>query len=110
MAGGHEQAFSVSYSPDGTVLASSGYFGDSIKLWRPSDGAMIRTFSTNNANSFIFGPMTPVTFFPDGRTIIALGEQFEHGPIEADLGRIIGFHSPAGQLLATFDAACQTRR
>jgi hypothetical protein len=42
-------------------------------------------------------------------TIIALGEQFEHGPIEADLGRIIGFHSPAGQLLATFDVACQTR-
>jgi hypothetical protein len=41
-------------------------------------------------------------------TIIALGEQFEHGPIEADLGRIMGFHSPAGQLLATFDAACQT--
>ncbi|MBQ1051834.1 hypothetical protein KBX50_25650 [Micromonospora sp. C51] len=41
-------------------------------------------------------------------TIIALGEQFEHGPIEADLGRIIGFHSPTGKLLATFDAACQT--
>jgi hypothetical protein len=41
-------------------------------------------------------------------TIIALGEQFERGPIEADLGRIIGFHSPAGQLLTTFDAACQT--
>jgi hypothetical protein len=41
-------------------------------------------------------------------TIIALGEQFERGPIEADLGRIIGFHSPAGQLLATFEVACQT--
>lgn len=41
-------------------------------------------------------------------TIIALGEQFERGPIEADLGRIIGFQSPPGQLLATFDAACQT--
>ncbi|GAA1563690.1 hypothetical protein GCM10009827_101620 [Dactylosporangium maewongense] len=40
-------------------------------------------------------------------TIIALGEHFEHGPIEADLGRIIGFHSPAGHLLTTFDAACQ---
>lgn len=40
-------------------------------------------------------------------TIIALGEQFEHGPIETDLGRIIGFASPAGSLLATFAAACQ---
>lgn len=41
-------------------------------------------------------------------TLIALGEQFERGPIEADLGRIIGFNNPADQLLATFDAACQT--
>ena len=45
LAGGHEQAFSVSYSPDGTVLASSGYFGDSIKLWRTSDGSMVRTLN-----------------------------------------------------------------
>ncbi|GIF99000.1 NACHT domain-containing protein [Catellatospora citrea] len=41
-------------------------------------------------------------------TIIALGEKFERGPIESDLGRIIGFNSPAGQLLAAFDVACQT--
>jgi hypothetical protein len=54
------------------MLASSGYFGDSIKLWRASDGAMLRTLSPTNANLFIFGPMTPVTFFPDGRTIIAI--------------------------------------
>ncbi|MGI5185513.1 NACHT domain-containing protein [Dactylosporangium sp. CA-152071] len=40
-------------------------------------------------------------------TIIALGEQFEQGPIESDLARIIGFSGPPEQLLATFDAACQ---
>ncbi|WP_344174295.1 ATP-binding protein [Pilimelia columellifera] len=40
-------------------------------------------------------------------TIIVLGEQFETGPIEADLGRIIGFRNPEGALLATFEAACQ---
>src|SRR4026209_1560425 len=74
MAGGHEQVVSVAYSPDGTVLASGGHFGDNIKLWRTSDGGMVRTLSNTNATSFIFGPMTPVTFFPDGRTIIALGE------------------------------------
>jgi hypothetical protein len=33
-------------------------------------------------------------------TILALGKHFEHGPIEADLGRIIGFHGLAGRLLA----------
>lgn len=41
-------------------------------------------------------------------TLIVLGEHFEHGPVEADLARIIGFDSPAGQLLAAFDVACQT--
>ncbi|MEV0406639.1 hypothetical protein [Actinoallomurus sp. NPDC050550] len=41
-------------------------------------------------------------------TLIALGEQFEKGPIDAELSRIIGFNGPPGQLLATFDAACQT--
>src|SRR6266571_1730146 len=75
LAGGHlSPVSSVSYSPDGTVLASGGYFGDSIKLWRASDGGMLRTLSPTNGNLFIFGPMTPVTFFQDGRTIIALGE------------------------------------
>ena len=74
MAGGHEQIVSVSYSPDGTILGSGGHFGDSIKLWRTSDGSMVRTLNNTNGNAFIFGPMGPVTFFPDGRTIIALGE------------------------------------
>ncbi len=73
-AGGHPQVISVAYSPDGKVLASSGHFDDSVKLWRVSDGRMIRTLRTNNSNLFIFGPMVPLVFFPDGQTIIALGE------------------------------------
>lgn len=76
LAGGHLSPISsVAYSPDGTVVAASGYFGDTMKLWRASDGMMIRTFgNTSGANQFIFGPMLPITFTPDGRTIIALGE------------------------------------
>lgn len=65
---------SVAYSPDGTLVASSGYFGDTLKLWRATDGSMVRTMSNTNATSFIFGPMFPITFLPDGRTIIAFGE------------------------------------
>ncbi|TYB47799.1 NACHT domain-containing protein [Actinomadura chibensis] len=40
-------------------------------------------------------------------TLIALGEQFERGPVDVELCRLIRFHSPADQLLATFDVACQ---
>ena len=93
LAGGHLSPIaSAAYSPDGTMLASSGYFGDTLKLWRASDGTMVRTFSNNNgANQFIFGPMIPVTFLPDGRTIIALGE-----------GSVIGVWNVAnGKLLRT---------
>ena len=39
-------------------------FRDTIKLWRASDGTMIRTFGNISAGQFIFGPMEPITFFP----------------------------------------------
>src|SRR5438093_12867031 len=92
LAGGHlSPVASVSYSPDGTMLASSGYFGDTLKLWRASDGVMVRTFRNTNGNQFIFCPLQPITFLPDGHTIIALGE-----------GSVIGVWNVAnGQLLRT---------
>lgn len=40
-------------------------------------------------------------------TLIALGEHFQAGSIEAELGRIVGFNGPASQLLATFSVACE---
>ena len=73
-AGGHPRVVSVAYSPDGKILASSGDFGDSAKLWRVSDGRLVRTLRTNNSNLFVFGPMVPLIFLPDGQTILALGE------------------------------------
>ncbi len=74
-AGGHPQVISVAYSPDGKILASSGHFDDSVKLWDAASGRMVRTLRTNGTGSlFIFGPMVPLVFFPDGKTILALGE------------------------------------
>jgi len=96
LAGGHlSPVSSVSYSPDGTTLAASGYFGDMLKLWRASDGSMVRTFGNiNGANQFIFGPMEPVTFLPDGHTIIALGEGSAIGVWNVADGKLARPHRP----------------
>jgi WD40 repeat protein len=101
LAGGHlSPVASVSYSPDGTMLGSSGYFGDTLKLWRASDGTMVRTFGNTNATAFIFGPMEPVTFLPDGRTVIGIGEGSAIGVWNVADGRLLRTISVSGSDLA----------
>ena len=62
MAGGHAGAVgSVAFSPDGQTLASVS--GDrTIKLWRVSDGTLLRTL-------WHTGGVTSVAFSPDGQTL-----------------------------------------
>src|SRR4051812_34479311 len=44
MAGGHVGLVrSVAYSPDGQILASGSWTERTIKLWRVSDGMLVRT-------------------------------------------------------------------
>jgi dipeptidyl aminopeptidase/acylaminoacyl peptidase len=52
---------SVSFSPDGRLLASGG--GDGIKLWRVSDGSLVRILRGHR------GFVTSVSFSPDGRLL-----------------------------------------
>lgn len=102
LAGGHLSPISsAAYSPDGKMLASSGYFGDTMKLWRASDGAMIRTFGNSlGANQFIFGPMQPVTFLPDGKTVVAIGEGAAIGVWNVANGRLLRLINVQGSDLA----------
>ncbi len=101
LAGGHISPIaSAAYSPDGTVLASSGYFGDTLKLWNAADGRMIRTFGNTVGSSFIFGPMIPITFLPDGRTIIALGEGASIGVWNVADGKLLRTINVSGSDLA----------
>lgn len=55
--------FSVSFSPDGRILASDG--GGSIILWDVKSGRQIRTFDGDS----------PVAFAPDGRTFAATSDK-----------------------------------
>ncbi len=50
---GHGQMMtSVSFSPDGRLLASASYDG-TVKLWRVSDGKLLRTLRHDNDVSFV---------------------------------------------------------
>ena len=53
---------SVSFSPDGTTLASGGWVGYNGRLWDVATLTQIGTFSTSAVNS--------VSFSPDGKTIV----------------------------------------
>jgi dipeptidyl aminopeptidase/acylaminoacyl peptidase len=66
MRGGHSSAVSsVAFSPDGAWLASGSWDG-SVKLWRMSDGALVRTLSNLSA-------VSSIAFSPDGRLLVSGG-------------------------------------
>ncbi|MEN3000995.1 MAG: hypothetical protein ABDI19_04030 [Armatimonadota bacterium] len=107
MRGGHIRSVnSVAYSPDGQYVASGS--GDyTIKLWRVSDGTLVRTFP------FVAGP---VAFSPDGQYLASRGGEWDYTTIklwrvsDGQLERTFTGHtsyvssvafSPDGQYLAS---------
>jgi WD40 repeat protein len=58
----------LAFSPDGTLLATGGY-GNSVRLWRTSDGSLVRTIPTGNVEGGL-----SVQFSPDGQ-LLAVGNR-----------------------------------
>ncbi|KAJ5216310.1 uncharacterized protein N7498_002717 [Penicillium cinerascens] len=62
---GHSQAVtSVTFSPDGRLLASGSLLG-TIQLWEPASGALKQTLETH------LGAVTSVKFSPDSKLVVA---------------------------------------
>jgi WD40 repeat protein len=71
---------SLVYSPDGQFLATNGGAGgsfqwdDTIKIYRVSDGALVRTLSRT-------GVVTSIAFAPDNQTLIASSWDQNYDPV-----------------------------
>src|SRR5208283_2578664 len=60
---GHEFDIAVDFSPDGTLLATSGRNEGTVRLWEPATGREVRRFETKGVSTY-------VRFSPDGKTVV----------------------------------------
>ena len=103
---GHGSVSSVSFSPDGQILASGGYYAP-IRLWDVATGDTIRTLSGHP------GSVSSVSFSPDGQILasgggyntirlwdVATGDTIRRLSGHTDSVSSVSF-SPDGQILAS---------
>ncbi len=77
---------SLAFSPNGTLLASTGFLESTIKLWDATTGRMLRTLTARD-------PQGPLAFSPDGKLLASAGF----------LGAIMLWNVTTGQVVHTLD-------
>src|SRR5262245_26013061 len=61
--GGHSGVSCVAASPDGQTIATASSYDETLKLWRASDGVLLRTLAAH------FAGIQAISFSPDGAFI-----------------------------------------
>ena len=70
-----EEVYNLTFSPDGTILASSNY-NDTIKLWNVATGEYIRGL-TGHAGG-LSGEVSSLAFHPDGTLLASGGNEYSY--------------------------------
>jgi WD40 repeat protein len=95
----------LAFSRDGQFIAANGGAGgayrydETIKIYRVSDGALVRTFTAT-------GTVTSIVFTPDGQTMIASSWDSNEDPVNGFVpatGAIRFWRVSDGALLKTYD-------
>lgn len=103
LQGDSSHAYSVAWSPDGDLIASAGRKDVGVRVWRASDGSLVRTLPSDPV-------WANVAFSPDGRTLAAGDRgviklwQVDEGHMLRAIEENTVFHvafSPDGATLAT---------
>src|SRR5215813_11730642 len=65
----------VRFSPDGRLLASVGWDGNSIKLWEVATGRLLRQLQSSVPSMGASTQRRPFRFSVDGKTLVAFADQ-----------------------------------
>src|SRR6516165_8427278 len=61
----------IAFSPNGTLLASGGFFDNAVKLWEVETGRELRALSGHSSGGVAITGVTALAFSPDSQLLAA---------------------------------------